>query len=103
MTIIKCLSEKIEEELHDADAYIELAMKWKTEQPDTAELFYELSTEEMGHVTKLHQNVTELIQIYKQKHGEPPKGMMELYSYLHEQHLAKAMQIKVKQGMFKEA
>ena len=103
MTIIKCLSEKIEEELHDANAYIELAMKWKTEQPDTAELFYELSTEEMGHVNKLHQNVTELIQIYRQKNGEPPKGMLELYNYLHEKHMAEAMSIKVKQGMFKEA
>ena len=103
MTIIKCLSEKIEEELHDADAYIDLAMKWKAEQPDTSELFYELSTEEIGHMNKLHQNVTELIELYRQKHGEPPKGMMELYNYLHEKHIAEAMRIKVKQGMFKEA
>lgn len=103
MTIIKCISEKIEEELHDADAYVELAMKWKQEQADTAELFYELSTEEMKHVDKLHQNVTELIQIYRQKHGEPPKGMMELWNYLHEKHVAEAMRIKVKQGMYKEA
>ena len=63
MTIIKTLSEHIEEELQDADTYIELALKWKTEQPDTAELFYELSTEEIGHMNKLHQNVTELIEL----------------------------------------
>ena len=102
MQIIKCLSEHIEEELHDADTYIELAEKWKKEQPNTAKLFYELSTEEMKHVDKLHQHVTELIQAYKQEHGEPPKGMMELYSYLHEKHVAQAMRIRVKQGMFKE-
>ena len=47
MKIIKCLSEKIEEELHDAQAYIDLAMRWKAEAPSTADLFYQLSNESM--------------------------------------------------------
>lgn len=101
MRIIKCLAEKIEEELNDADAYIELAMEWKDEQPETAALFYELSTEEMGHVDKLHADVTRLISDYRQKTGEPPKEMLTLYNYLHEKHMAHAMKIRVKQGMFK--
>ena len=101
MKIIKCLSEKIEDELNDAEEYIDLAMKWKTDAPDTADLFYELSTEEMGHMEKLHQEVTELIEEYKKEHGEPPRDMMVLYDYLHEKHIGKATQIKVKQGMYK--
>ena len=101
MKIIKCLSELIDEELHDADKYIELAVKWKTEEPDTADLFYELSTEEMGHVDKLHEEVTELIEEYRKAHGEPPKDMMVLYEYLHEKHIGTATQIKVKQAMYK--
>ena len=101
MKIIKCLSEKIEEELHDADAYIELAMRWKAENPETADLFYELSTEEMGHVDKLHEEVTRLIEDYRREHGEPPKDMMVLYDFLHEKNIGTAMQIKVKQGMYK--
>ena len=101
MKIIKCMAEKIDEELHDADAYIDLAMKWKADEPDTADLFYELSIEEMGHVDKLHQEVTELIEDYRKEHGEPPKDMMVLYDYLHEKHIAAATQIKVKQGIFK--
>ena len=103
MTIIKCLSEKIEEELEDANAYIDLAMKWKTDEPDTAEVFYELSTEEMGHVDKLHKEVTELIEDYRRDHGEPPKEMMVLYEYLHEKHIATATQIRIKQGVYKAA
>ena len=103
MTIIKCLSEKIEEELQDANAYIDLAMKWKTDEPDTAEVFYELSTEEMGHVDKLHKEVTELIEDYRRDHGEPPKEMMVLYEYLHEKHIATATQIRIKQGVYKAA
>ena len=101
MKIIKCLSELIEEELSDAEKYIDLAMKWRTDEPDTADLFYELSTEEMGHMDKLHQEVTELIDEYRKQNGEPPKEMMVLYEYLHEKHIGKATEIRIKQGMYK--
>ena len=101
MKIIKCLSEKIEEELEDAEAYIDLAMRWKQEEPETAEMFYTLSTEEMGHVDKLHKEVAEVIEDYRKDHGDPPKDMMTLYEYLHEKHIGKATQIRVKQGMFR--
>ena len=101
MKVIKCISGKIEEELEDADAYIDLAMKWKAEQPETADLFYELSQEEMGHMEKLHKEVAELIEEYRKEHGEPPKDMMTLYEYLHEMHIKKATQIRIKQGMYK--
>ena len=101
MKIIKCLSELIEEELSDAQKYVDLAMKWKQEEPETAELFYTLSTEEMGHVEKLHDEVSDLISEYREKNGEPPKDMMVLYDYLHEKHIGRATEIKVKQGMFK--
>ena len=101
MKIIKCLSELIDEELHDADKYIDLAMKWKQEEPDTADLFYQLSTEEMGHVDKLHEEVQELIEEYRKEHGEPPKEMMVLYEYLHEKHISTAMNIRVKHGIYK--
>jgi ferritin len=103
MKIIKCLSEKIEDELNDAQAYIDLAMRWKTDEPETADLFYELSVEEMGHMEKLHKEVSELIEDYRKEHGEPPKEMMVLYDYLHEKHIATATQIRIKQGMYKGA
>ena len=103
MKIIKTLSEKIEDELQDAQDYIDLAMKWKTEEPETADLFYELSVEEMGHMEKLHKEVAELIEEYRKEHGEPPKEMMTLYDYLHEKHIATATRIKIKQGMYKGA
>lgn len=101
MNIIKCLADKIEDELKDASDYVDLAMKWKGENPEAAELFYNLSTEEMGHMEQLHQEVQNIITEYRQKNGEPPKEMMVLYNYLHEKHIETATQIKVKQGMFK--
>ena len=101
MKIIKCMAEKIEEELHDADAYIDLAMRWKNDNQEAADLFYQLSVEEMGHVDKLHKEVQTLIEDYRNTHGEPPKEMMVLYDYLHEKHIGQATQIRVKQGIYK--
>ena len=102
MKIIKVMSEKIKEELKDAEAYIDLATEWKKDQPEAAGLFAELSAEEMGHVDKLHKGVTELITAYRQTNGEPPAGMMAIYDYLHEQQIEKAEEVKRLQAMYRE-
>ena len=102
MKVIMCLTDKIEEELHDADSYIELAMKWRADDQDVGDLFYNLSTEEMGHVDKLHAEVVDQIRVYKEENGDPPKGMMELYDHIHKKHIEEAMTIKIKQKMYKE-
>ena len=52
MEIIKCLSEKIEDELQDAADYVDLAMKWKQDEPETADLFYALSIPSRRHGDK---------------------------------------------------
>ena len=101
MKIIKCLSEKIEDEMDDAQDYIDLAMRWKQDEPDTADLFYTLSVEEMGHMDKLHKEVADLISEYRNENGDPPKDMMTLYDYLHEKHIKRATEIRIKQGMYK--
>ena len=101
MRVIKCLTEKIEEELHDAEAYIDLAKDWKEESEDAADLFAKLSEEEMKHVDMLHEEVTAQIQDYREKHGDPPKVMLALYEDIHKKNIEKAMMIRVKQGMYK--
>ena len=77
------------------------SMSWKEEDPDAADLFYELSTEEMGHMERLHDAVVEKIKEYREEHGEPPKGMLAVYNWIHEEQTEDAMRIKVKQGMYK--
>ena len=101
MKLIECLSEKIEDEISDAEEYINLASKWKDDYPDTADLFYELSVEEMGHMEKLHAEVVELIDEYRKEKGDPPKEMMFVYDYLHKRHIDKAAKVKSKQELYK--
>lgn len=100
MKIIKCLSKLITSELKDADNYIGLALKYKTEDPATAKVFYELSQEEVKHYNKLHDRVTALINEYKSKNGEPPEAMKELYEYVHELMVEEAKEVKILQEMF---
>ena len=102
MKIIKCIAEKIKEEIRDAEAYIDMAITWKKDEPDAAEVFAELADEELGHMEKLHKIVTDLIEEYRETHGEPSAGMMELYNYMHKQDIENTMRVKVKKAMFNE-
>ena len=102
MKIIKCIVEKIKEEIRDAEAYIDMAITWKKDEPDAAEVFAELSAEELGHMERLHKIVTDLIEEYRSTHGEPTAGMMELYDYMHKQDIENTMRVKVKTAMYNE-
>lgn len=102
MKIIKCLSEYIEDELHDADKYITKAMMVKSENPELAELFYQLSLEEMTHMTRLHNEVEKLIAAYRRTEGDPPVEMQAVYDYLHQKNIEKAKLVKAAQASYRE-
>ena len=102
MKIIAKLSDMIEEEIADAEKYIRCALNHKEDNPELANTFYQLSLEEMKHMSMLHDQVTKLIAEYRKAHGEPPENMRTLYNYLHERHIAKAADTKAMQAMYKE-
>ena len=101
MQIINKLSDMIEEEMDDAEKYIECAMKYKDELPALSAVFYKLSMEEMVHMSMLHDQVTALISDYRREHGDPPADMQGIYDYLHKRHTQHANKIKVMQGLYK--
>ena len=100
MEIIKNISEKIDDELHDAEKYIKCAYRVADEFPQLAETYYRLSLEEMNHVAMLHDSVVKIINTYKQTNEIPP-GMQTLYDYLHDRQIKWAAKIKAKQEEFK--
>lgn len=102
MKAIETLSDNIEEELEDACKYIDLALDVKDTDQTSAEMYYQLSIEEMGHMEKLHKRVVDIIAEYRKAHGDPPPEMQWRYDYLHKKHMEKATKIKVKQGLYKE-
>ena len=102
MKLIQLLSDKIEEELEDACSYIDDAFEYRERDRVTADVFAQLSTEEIGHANKLHDRVVAVINEYRTKHGDPPPEMQWRYDYLHKQHIEKARKIKIKQALYKE-
>ncbi len=102
MKIIKKLSKMISEEIEDADKYINCALKYKTEYPELAQVFYNLSQEEMKHQGILHNEVVKMINEYRNTHGEPPEGMMAIYDYVHEQQIENARDVRSLQSLFAE-
>ena len=103
MKIIEILSEKISEEIHDAKSYAMMALEHRDDYPALARTLYDLSTEEMGHMSRLHASVAEIIEQYRKTNGEPPASMLAVYDYLHKKQIEQAAEVKRLQEMFKEA
>lgn len=102
MKLIELLSEHIEDELEDAETYINLALEYKETDPEIAQLFSKLSQEEMTHMDALHKRVVACIEKYKQTKGEAPEGMKALYDFVHKREIAQAEKITNLQNMFRK-
>lgn len=100
MQIIKMLSRRIREELSDAKYYASKAVELREQYPDLARTFFDLSEQEMKHMSMLHGRVVDLINDYKREHGEPPANMQALYDYIHEEQIEEAAEVKRIQAMF---
>ena len=102
MRIIKELAGYIDEELGDAQKYVKKALCLKEENPPLAQVFFQLSLEEMEHMNRLHTEVVRMIGRKKDEGGDIPEGMELAYEILHEKEIEWAKEIKVMQAMFRE-
>ena len=100
MKIIETLTDKIAEEIQDAKAYAHLALETRDAHPDLSRTLYELSTEEMDHMSRLHKAAEALIAQYRQDKGEPPADMLAVYNYMHKRQIDQAAEVKTLQAMY---
>ena len=95
MKIIEKLSDMIEEELNDAEKYARCALREKEERPALAQTFYNLSVDELKHMSILHDEVTRIINEYRAQGEEVPVEMQAIYDYIHRKHIDKATSVKI--------
>lgn len=101
MIKFKKIIKQIKEELHDAEGYAECALKHKDDAPELAALYHRLSSDEMEHMTRLHEQVVQEISDYRKTHGEPPAAMLAVWEYEHDQIMEEAAEARVKISMYK--
>ena len=102
MKLIKKLSEHIEEEIEGATCYAKWAIELKDSNRGLADTLYNISLDEMKHMSLLHDAVVKVIEEYRKTDGEPPAPMMAVYDYLHEKHIEEAQEAKNYQSMYRE-
>lgn len=94
MKLIEKLEHQIDEEVEGAEGYAKCALAEKEEHPDLAEMYYELASDELGHVKVLHNQIVKLIRDYRAEHGEPPASMLAVYDYLHQKQIDKVTNVQ---------
>lgn len=102
MQQIKEISERIEEEIEDAEKYVKCAIKYKQYDKELSDAYYDLSLQEMRHSNILHDQGVRLIEEYKAEGKTIPVGMQAVYDYLHEKHIEKANNVKALQTAYHE-
>ena len=103
MKLIKKLEEMVEDEIHDVKKYAKMAAEVKHEHPTLAQVLFNISTQEDGHQSAIHNEVVKIIDNYRKSHGEPPAPMEFVYDYLHKQHIEKLAEARRIQDIYKNA
>lgn len=93
MRIIKAVSKRIKEELHDAEWYAKAAIENKLDHPELAELYNHLAKEEMAHASLLHDKVVMIIKKASTEKEVPPL-MRELWAWQHEEIVEEEAEVK---------
>lgn len=101
MKEIKYLVERMEEEIEDADGYIEKALLMKDERKQLADTLCKISEQEMMHYQMLHEQAVSLIEQHKQKHGEVPPEMKAIWEWEHKQRIEEIGEVKAKISHYK--
>ena len=103
MKLICELSEAISDEISDIRKYARWAEDLKDSHPNLSQVLYNISTQEDGHQAAIHNEVVNIIEEYRKKHGDPPPAMQAVYDYLHQKSIDKLAEARMYQEIYKKS
>lgn len=98
MKEIKWISERIEEELEDAEHYAMKAAHFKDSDAEMSRVCAELARQEIKHSEMLHEQAVRLIKAHRATGAEPPAAMLAVWEYEHEKMLRRMAKVKMLLG-----
>lgn len=95
MTLIKRYVEHINDELCGAKEYIEKALEYKVRGDSIRYAKYkEMSLQELGHATSLHEFAVQDIEALRKVYPEIPQDMLDKWEHSHNEFVERAAWIK---------
>lgn len=84
MKVVAELSRYIKDELSGVKEYAKMAMEYKTEYPELAEMFYNMANNENTHVKNIHTWLVKFVDKTKKEGMRPiPQGMLDVWAWEH--------------------
>lgn len=94
MKKIANMVKDIKGEIEGADHYGKMALQYKTDDKPLSDVYSALASQELEHVTKLHDSIIRVINEYRAKNGDPPAPMMAVWNWEHEEMVERVTKVK---------
>lgn len=96
MRIIANLSDFIKDEAKSVKMYAKMATKYKAENKEIADMFFNMANTEMTHLDNMHSWIVKFIEKEKKERMEPiPQGMLDVWSWQHEKIIEELTEAKI--------
>ena len=94
MKEIKWLSERIEEEIDDAEDYAKSALYYKHTDGEMSRICADLARQELNHSEILHAHAVKLIKMQRERGVEAPAAMQAVWDWRHERMIEQTSKVK---------
>lgn len=96
MKIIKDIICFLKDEIEGVEEYTEMAQDLRAEHREISDMFIKLAEAESSHIDTLHKILEKLIEISREKNGEPPKEMQIIWDYEHKNIMEETLEERTK-------
>ena len=102
MQKIKELCKNIHDEMDDAEKYMDFAMKYKDTDRTLADVYADLSSQEISHAEKLGSQVASQVNRMKQDNSNGLSNAQCIWTWEHEQMVEKLAKIRLLQDIYRK-